>query len=228
MADRRTIRGWWQRSGRAVLAGGGLLGVLFGAAGCPPAPTGKPVTAQAQDRITLLETQVSQLRQRAAMQQETIEAQRQQIARLQELGAHRPVRLAPLKGIKLARLSGTYDENGDGIDDGIVVYVQPVDQDGDVIKAAGDLTVRVFDLSAPAGPRLVMHKSFSTDDLRKLWSGRFLTDHYTVRLPWPENYSPPRQLTVQVEFVDHLTGQKYTQQAVYQVKSTEPIGAPRQ
>lgn len=183
---------------------------------------GRPAVAQMQDRISELEAQVTQLQQRVANQQETIESQRQQVTRLQQLGSRRVARLAPMTGIELARLSGGYDANGDATDDGIVLYVQPVDADGDVVKAAGQMTVQLFDLSAPGGPATIRREQYGPDELRRLWSGRFMTDHYTIRLPWPEGYQPPRQVTALVEFTDNLTGKTFSKQQAFEVQSTEP------
>lgn len=196
-------------------------GLLAGLAGCA-APTGKPAVAQAQDRVTALETQVSGLNQRIANQQATIDNQRQQIVTLQQMGANRPVRLAPLEGIRFASLSGGYDEKGNGTDDGIVLYVQPYDADGDTVKAAGDLTVRIFDLTNPGGPKMIRQCTWNADQLRKAWNGKLMTSHFTARCPWPDGYTPPRQVTAQAEFIDALTGKSYTHQQVFPIHSAEP------
>ncbi len=175
-----------------------------------------------QKQISSLEAQVQQLQGRIANQEQTIENQRKQIAALQQMGPNRPVRLAPLEGIRFASLSGTYDADNDGVPDGIVVYVQPYDADGDSIKAAGELTVRMFDLGNPAGPKLIHQCAWNAEQLRKAWSGFLMTGHFTARCPWPEGYQPPSQVTVQASFVDALTGRTFTRQGVFPVKSTEP------
>jgi uncharacterized coiled-coil protein SlyX len=202
---------------RAALVG---AAVMLALAGCGPS---KPsVVAPMQKEIISQETQIQQLQQRVANQQETIENQRKQIASLQQLGARRPSRLAPVEGIKFASLSGGYDENGDGSHDGVVVYVQPYDGDGDILKTSGELTIRLFDLSNPAGPKLIRQYTWNSEQLRKIWSGRLMTSHFSARCPWPEDFQPPRQVTAQAQFLDYVTGKTFTQQAVFQIKSTEP------
>lgn len=218
MSDWLTIGRWWHRAGQALL--GSLMAVVLLPAGCA-APTGKPAVAAAQDRITSLETEVSQLKQRVANEQATIDNQRQQILNLQQMGGQRPVRLAPLEGIRFVSLSGGYSEKG-GNDDGIVLYVQPYDADGDTIKAAGELTVRLFDLTNPAGPRLIRQCSWNSDQLRKIWNGKLWTSHFTARCPWPANYQPPRQVTAQAQFIDALTGKTFAIQQVFTIHTTEP------
>jgi hypothetical protein len=202
---------------RTALVGAAIAVAL---AGCGPS---KPsVVAPMQKEINSLQAEVQQLQQRVANQQETIENQRKQIASLQQLGTRRPARLAPAEGIKFASLSGGYDQDGDGTHDGVVVYVQVYDADGDVLKAPGELTIRLFDLTNPAGPKLIRQCEWNSEQLRKIWSGRLMTDHFTARCPWPEGYQPPRQVTVQAQFLDYVTGKTFTQQAVFEIQSTEP------
>ncbi len=209
----------WSSRAQIILIGAAAVAVL-GLVGCGPS---KPsAVAPLQREMSEMQAQVAQLQQRIANQQETIESQRKQISSLQQLGPNRPVRLAPLEGIKFASLSGGYDENGDGSDDGVVLYVQPYDADGDSVKAAGELTVRLFDLSNPAGPQLIDQYSWNAEHLRKIWNAKLMTGHYSARCPWPDKYEVPRQVTAQATFVDSLTGKSYTQQAAFPIKGTEP------
>ncbi len=200
---------------------GGAAAFALAAIGC--GPTGPSPVAQMQRQVAQLEDTVAQLQRRVANQQETIESQRGRIAKLQQVGPE-PVRLAPVEGIRFARLSGGYDADGDASDDGVVVYIQPYDADGDTIKVAGELTVRVFDLAGEGGPKLIRECSWNREELRKIWAGRFMTNHYTARCPWPEGFQPPRSVTVQARFVDYLTGETYTEQAVFEIRSTDPTG----
>jgi hypothetical protein len=218
---------WLTICRRSRLAGQALLGSLATAgllaAGCQ-GPQGKPAVAAAQDRITALETEASQLKQRVANEQATIEGQRQQILNLQQMGGHRAVRLAPLEGIRFASLSGGYDPTGSANDQGIMLYVQPYDADGDAVKAAGELTVRMFDLGNPAGPKLIHQYTWNVEQLRKIWNGKLWTSHFSAYCPWPKDYQPPRQVTVQAEFVDALTGKTFARQQAFTVHTTEPTG----
>src|SRR5690606_41710476 len=54
----------------------------------------------------------------------------------------------PVK-IELERMSGGYDEDGKAGDDGIVLYIQPMDKDGSVLKVAGTIKVTLYDLQNP-------------------------------------------------------------------------------
>jgi len=194
---------------------------LSAVAGCPP-PSG-PSVVQLQKRLAALEEEAAALRQRVANQQETIDEQARQIVALRRLGRKRLARLVPVEKIRFGSLSGGYDADRDGNDDGVVLYIQPVDADGDVVKAAGELTVRLFDFSDPARPRLIGQYFFDAAALRKHWYGRFWTHHYTIKCPWREA-SPPqsREVTVRVEYLDYLTGRLFTESLTCKIRSTEP------
>lgn len=208
------------------LPGGLLAGALAAAALCPLAgcdATDRGAVAAMQKRMAALEDEATQLRQRVANQQETIEAQQRQIAKLQDLGPQRPGRLVPIQKLAFARMSGTYDSDNDGVPDGIVLYVQPTDAQGDVVKAAGELRVRLFDLAAPEGPRLIAEYQFGPEELKEIWYGRLWTEHFTARLPWPEGYRPAgRDVTARAEFTDYLTGRTFTEQQTYSIQTIEP------
>jgi hypothetical protein len=205
---------------RIILIGVAAVAV-FAVTGCGGPSKASPVTGM-HKQILDMQAQVVQLQQRIANQQETIETQRKQISALQQMGSGRPARLAPLAGIRFASLSGGYDQTGSGSDQGVVLYVQPYDADGDTLKVDGELTVQLFDLSNPEGPREIYQHTWKGDALRKAWNGRFGTSHFTARCPWPANTSPPRQVTVQARFLDYLTGRTFTCQAVFPIKRTEP------
>lgn len=209
-----------RRGGFTLIAA--LCAVVVLLAGCN-GPSGASPVAGMQKQVSALEAQVAQLQQRVANQEETIESQRKQIASLQDLGSNRPVRLAPLEGIRFASLSGGYDPTGSGNHQGVVLYVQPYDSDGDSLKAAGELTVRLFDLTRPSGPQLIGQYTWNAEQLRKIWNGRLMTGHFSAVCLWPKDVQPPRQVTAQAEFLDFLTGKTFSCQAVFTIKSTEPI-----
>ena len=96
-----------------------------------------------------------------------------------------------------------------GVDDGapgrpLKVYLTPVDGGGDTLKAVGDVTVQAFDLSADR-PRLGEWK-FPADQVKKRWTG-LVIGAYVLTCPWDAGPPPAgTKLTVQVTFVDALTG----------------------
>jgi len=110
--------------------------------------------------------------------------------------------------IQIVSRSGGEDFDGKPGDDGVVVYVRPVDSNGDVIKASGSFTVQLVDLATPGEPRSLGEYTFDDpDQLAKAWYGGFLTNHYTLRCKFREGAAPStRELLARVTFVDFLTG----------------------
>lgn len=117
--------------------------------------------------------------------------------------------------IEFARLTGGYNDDGKPGDDGVVVYLQPRDRDGDAIKVAGDMRIELFDLGD--GGTIVGTCTISADESSKAWYGKFNTYHYTIKCPWKT--APPRhsEITVRATFVDFLTQRVMTNQIVCKV-----------
>lgn len=120
---------------------------------------------------------------------------------------------------KLVIDSLTGGENYDGKpgDDGITVYLRPVDKDGDVIKVAGDIRIELFDLSKPSD-NLIGRYDIPVDAVRKLWYGKLGTSHYTVKCPWLHGPPENTEITVRATFRDYLTQRVLTAQMVVHVK----------
>jgi len=110
--------------------------------------------------------------------------------------------------IEIERLSGGYDDDRDGIDEGVAVYIYVYDQHGGTLRAAGSATVTLVDLSNPADAKVVGELKYTADELAKHWYGAFMTSHYTLKVPWSGNAKrpPAKNITVMVAFTDLLTG----------------------
>lgn len=175
--------------------------------------------AAVQRELLNTQDQVRQLQERIAAQEQANALLKSQVAH--EAGV-RPETLeqlvVPVK-IELERQSGGYDIDGQPGDDGLLLYVQPIDRDGHVIKAAGSIKVTLLDLANPPDQYLVGEYYFDANKMRELWYGRLWTNHYTLRLPWYQG-KPPRhnEITARVEFTDLLTGKKLDAQGVYKIE----------
>lgn len=174
-----------------------------------------------KDQVEAQKARITTLEAALATAQRTADEQQKQIETLQQVEPDRMARLVVPVRIELDRLTGGYDEDGRPGDDGVVAYVQPIDADGHVIKAAGSLRMEVFDLANPPERSLVAQGEWDADHTRPTWNGRMWTHHFTVRCPWPPpDRQPPDhdELTVRVQFTDLLTGKTFTAQRVCRVK----------
>lgn len=173
---------------------------------------------QTRQALVVAEQDISQVKGQLARAERTNARQKRQIEDLQALpgGKLKLETLVTTSRIELDRLTGGYDQDHDGQDDGIVVYIRPIDTDGHVIKAIGSLSIKLFDLNG-AEPKLVGQVKIPASEARKLWFGRAWTHHFTVRCPFdPDPARSP--ITVQAVFVELLTGKEFKAQKLLRVK----------
>jgi len=133
------------------------------------------------------------------------------------LGPDRLKKLYYAKSIKLGQYTGGADLDGQAGDDGVKVFLRPIDSNGDTIKAAGTVTVQLYDLAQPADKTLIGEYKWSVDEVAKAFSGGFMTYHFSFTCPWKSG--PPKHagITVRVEFIDYLTGKTLSTQKVCKV-----------
>jgi hypothetical protein len=121
--------------------------------------------------------------------------------------------LRPLMRIKVGRFSGFYDKDKDGRKEKLIVYIEPIDQEGDRIKAPGTVEVQLWDLNKTADGALLGAWHVDSEPLRKSWFDTLLSTNYRCMFDIPgaaEDLS--RSLTVKVTFTDILTGRTFTDQ----------------
>jgi len=150
-------------------------------------------------------------------------ARRRQVQTLQALGDKRLEKLYHVERISLGRFTGGVDLDGVSGDDAIRVYVEPIDQDGSVIKAAGEVKVQLFDLAAGPAKNLVAEFTFPVEQLSKRWFAGLGGSHFSLDCPWPAGPAgltrPPAhsEITVRVQFTEYLTGKVFTAQKLCRV-----------
>ncbi len=158
-----------------------------------------------------------QLQHENQMLREDLVAQQKQFQLLNKLGDRRLEKLFQVARIGLGRHTGGIDLNAIDGDDGIRVYLRPIDQHGSIIKAAGEVTIRLFDLSADPNQNLVGQRTISAEDTSKYWAGGLMNYQFTFDCPWQAQPTND-EITVQVRFADYLTGKIFTAQKLCRVK----------
>ena len=193
---------------------GGLLVAAVAGVGCAP-PAGpealRKELIEARREINRLEKVNKSLRSLAAERQEQVE-------KLQMLGPKRMEMLFHVERIELGRYTGGVDRDGRPGDDSIRIFLRPIDQDGSVLKAAGEATVELYDLAAAPGEKLVGKRSWSVGELRKQWASGFISYHYSLECPWAAGPPAHDEITVRVTFVDYLTGKTFTAQKLCKIE----------
>jgi hypothetical protein len=120
-----------------------------------------------------------------------------------------------LRDVKLTKRTGLYDKDKDGRCETLIVYIKPLDQDGDVVKAAAQVDVQLWDLNSDGAEALLGTWAVEPEKLRKLWFSTMLSINYRLMFDLPgKAISLQGPLTVKVVFTDLLSGVVFNQHAL--------------
>jgi hypothetical protein len=128
--------------------------------------------------------------------------------------------LYELRAVKIAKYTNWYDQDEDGKREKLIVYFQPIDTVGDVVKAAGSVAVQLWNLNDPNSQAMLGQWQVQPAELRKLWYASIVTSTYRLTFDVP---AAPAQdltalqaqpLTVRITFTDYLTGKIFHDQQV--------------
>jgi len=207
-----------ERTGRTGRLSGSKVCVFGMVAGCAFLALLGCESSADKDRLTQQQKthwarEKSELEAQAAQIRERNEALETQVKHLLGLGPQSSLaQIDTVKRISVTRRSGLFDRDRDGTYEKLIVYIQPIDADGDVVKAPGALRVRVLDLDATGDEILVKESSFEPSQVRKLWVAGFMTAYYRVVLEADEKIAKLKELTVRAQFTDYVTGKVHTAQ----------------
>jgi outer membrane murein-binding lipoprotein Lpp len=121
--------------------------------------------------------------------------------------------LCDIQSVRITKYTNLFDKDKDGKKETLIVYLQPIDQDGDIIKAPGDVHVQLLDLDKDKDPALLGKWHITPGKLRKLWFNALLKTNYRLTFDVSdkvESFEEP--LTVTVTFTDYLTGKVFEEQ----------------
>lgn len=126
-----------------------------------------------------------------------------------------PEKIYDLKKVKITRYTGFYDKDKDGRCEKLIVYIQPIDQEGDIVKAAGAVDVELWDLNRKDGQALLGQWHVKPDELKKLWFATVLIINYRLTFDVADKVeSFDKPLVVKVTFADYLSGRVFKEQKV--------------
>lgn len=207
----------------AMHAAAVALLVLTGAGGCiPPDRDDDPAQLlDARDRLEASRKEVAELKRQLAGRDEKIRT-------LRRLGPKRLEHLFHVKSVRLGRYTGGAEMDDRPGNDGIKVFCTPIDQHGSGLKAAGTVTVQLFDLAEAPAQSKIFEKTWPVETIHKAWSGGLFGGHYALDCRWS---APPAhdEITVRVQFLDYLTGNRFTVQKLCKVTlAPRPAAAPGQ
>ena len=126
-----------------------------------------------------------------------------------------------LEKIKIGKYTGFFDKDDDGTKEKLIVYIQPIDEEGDIIKATGAVDVQLWDLdSSEASQALLGQWHVEPGELKKLWFATLVTINYRLTFDIADKVqSFDEPLTVKVTFTDYLSGKVFKEQKVIKPQS---------
>lgn len=141
---------------------------------------------------------------------------REQVATIEGLDAQvRLENLITVMDVELARRSGLYDKDRDGISDKLIVYLKTIDEFGDPVKGVGSLEVELWDLNRASENSLLASWAMDPGELKQSWSAALMTNYHRLVYDISSiDFGSNPSLTVKVKFVDYLTGKTFVKQRV--------------
>ena len=182
-------------------------------AGCEDTYTESPL----QERIDTLTIQQKQLESQLEQSTAENEQLKKQIHTLSGLPEQlKGENLYSILNVAVGKYTGFYDKDKDGTKEKLIVYIEPIDEQGDKIKAAADIEVELWDLSkTDGGALLAKWPAVKPDELKNLWFAGVVKDNYRLTFDITdkvESFDEP--LTVKVTFTDYLSGKVFKKQKV--------------
>lgn len=144
-----------------------------------------------------------------------LQEQQKRIETLQALGPKRLKNLFTVESVAITRHSGGVDRDRQPGHDAVLVFLRPLDQDGHVLKAAGDVKIQLFDLAQPEDRTLFAEYTYPVEDIGRYWAGGLLASQYRFECAFPGHRPPEHpEVNLRVTFVDYLTGKTFTAQKI--------------
>jgi len=156
-----------------------------------------------------LSARIDQLNRRHDADQAQIRVLQRNANVVETLPEDRLNQLYTTAGLRLGRLCGGFHPDPNLVGDTMLkVYVVPIDQDGDPIKAAGSFQIELFDLALPSQNRIGQW-NFDLQRARSDWYAQLFMYEYVFNCPWQ---TPPAHssLLLRVTFTDALTGRVFS------------------
>ena len=125
-----------------------------------------------------------------------------------------------LKKVELTKYTNFYDHNKDGKKETLIVYLKPTDSQGDLIKAAGEVNIQLWDLNQPESSALLAQWDIAADKLGENWFSALLGTNYRFAFDITDtvkDFSKP--LTVKTTFKDRLSGKTFFSQKIIKPKA---------
>lgn len=155
-----------------------------------------------------LEAVIKDLEHKSAGDAAMIDSLQNRVGTLPTLPRERLAKLFTTHDIKLGRLTGGADlDVSKPGQEGLKIFVTPVDETGDALKAAGSFIVEAFDLSRENKPKIGTW-TVEGDTAKQAWSSVLNRANYVLTLPW-QTVPKGETLHLEITFIDELTQARF-------------------
>ncbi len=190
---------------------------VLSVAGCEDAKK-RALLIEQIDQLTQDKTQLQEQVEQSETENKQLKGQVQVLSGLPE--DVRLENLYDLERVKIGRYTNFFDKDKDGKKEKLIVYLQPIDAEGDTVKASGAVDVQLWDLNKADGEALLGEWHVTPGELKELWFATLVTINYRLTFDVADKIeSPEEQLTVKVTFTDYLTGKVFKEQKVIKPQS---------
>ena len=190
-----------------------ILCFLAFVAGCDNTYTESPLQERVES-LTIQQKQLESQLERSTSENEKLQKQIHTLSGLPE--QLKGENLYSIQNVEIGKYTGFFDKDKDGTKEKLIVYIEPIDEQGDIIKAAADVEVELWDLSKTDGSALLAKwPPVKPDELKKLWFDSMLKINYRLTFDVTDivkSFDEP--LTVKVTFTDYLSGKVFKKQKV--------------
>ena len=178
------------------------------AAGCESGKLAKEVKTLRQEKAEL-KSQIEQSKSEA----EQLKRQVQVLSNLPP--GVRLEDLYDLQKIRITRYTNLYDKDKDDKKEKLIVYIQPIDEEGDIVKATGAVDVELWDLNKEDGQAKLGRWHVTPGELKKLWFATLVTINYKLTFDVADKITgDEKALAVKVNFTDYPSGKVFKEQKI--------------
>lgn len=190
-----------------------LVGCLLAiAAGCESASSKSSLAKE----VKTLRQEKAELKSQIEQSKSEAEQLKRQVQVLSDLPAEvRLEDLYDLQKVKITRYTNLYDKDKDGKKEKLIVYIQPIDEEGDIVKATGAVDVQLWDLNKEDGQAQLGQWHVTPSELKELWFATLITINYRLTFDVADKITGDEEaLIVKVTFTDYLTGKVFKEQKI--------------
>ena len=200
-----------------------LVSLVF-AFGCDGGTAGKPTSSQQIQQLTAEKTELKNQLEQTQAENNQLKKQAESLSKLP--GDKRVDAIYHIKAVKIDNYTNFYDDDKTPGATGkkkLVVYVAPIDETGDHVKAGGTLEVQLWDLNKKENEARLAQWQIEPNELKMFWLAGIFSSNYRLSFDMDgivDKFDKP--LTLKVNFTDYLSGATFTEQ--YVIRPPQPTG----